>query len=405
MRRRYPHYEHSHTLWWLPFIERLEIYDITNYLPWQVTPDDYLEITGRIIPSVTMGMEIEQPPDNLHEDFMDKMERLRGGHYDASDPFEWAYGPYTSPAQMLRLLYKDTEGGKYWWPWDNGYEFDWEVRSCGSHWHFAVNPGFPDYDKLIHEYWALCWNTLITLTYIFAPFMLWDGYGRELAERYAYPFYDRYSPSRVRELFSRRFERSTEDFITWNPASGSKPITIEVRLPETHPVFAATCQRLLSRAIRDVFNRARRIIPARGWIDIAPRPTRDCAYLLEEMGRTCWVMRRKSIYEVMEETGPIIFMPGGEIPETLLPISRYRARSYSNVWDLLKKILYCMMMEYDEKRRFSDYYWRCLWFIYHKGIPRDEDWRTIWRCYVDRDFQWDTIKPYKGRIPKPEEID
>jgi hypothetical protein len=224
--------------------------------------------------------------------------------------------------------------------------------------------------------------------------MAWGVHFRESVDRWAPPVTQRYGTARVEELLRYPPSRMY-GFITWNPPDGSKPMTIELRAPSTHPVAAAACQKIMERILRQVFHRFR-ITP-----DASPKLTPDS---MERLG----VLANKILIEkvdpitALKQVGPFEFLPGRTIPFPRGYTDRIHV--YRTGYDVFKTLLYYSMIAYTRKAtRFKDWFTRVCWLFYNNGTPAFE-YAKIWRCYTDAEFQWDSVPPFPpgGEIPGEE---
>jgi len=353
-----------------------------TYLPSQLDPLSYDEITGRAPAPLTMGQEIEQDRGVLDIDFKEYLLLKRHGHHDGSGPFEWDYGPFRIPTQWLNLLYKDMNYPQYLWKWRNKTVIG---QGCGSHIHFAVNPEYhrtarPRVPEV--ELWTCLWNTLNDIAPFLAPLFIHTPRARDSISSWASYVYARKNQVTVDYLL--RHGGRGYYFLTFNPAGHNKPVTIEFRAPESHPIFLASFQRIISYGIRQVFK-----------VLVSPKLLNGRGLLQPMMSA---IYRGRDVYEVLKSFGPVVF----ERPVTFFDTPRMaEKRRYRTAYEFFKTLIYDRMIAYPEKQRNKDYFFRALWFVYNEGIAENEPWRNLWRAYVEEDFQWETVPPFTGKIPSP----
>ena len=207
----------------------------------------------------THGMEIEQFPDMLPSEVrtytMSNAHGVTDGwHPDPSGPRETSIGPFKNVKSILDRFFADTVDQDITWAWhaanDNG-------AGAGSHVHLCMTPDLFD-DEIAA--WTIAYNTVVELTPFLAPYFCHDweqGFrsggdylnGRESQiEHWATPTLARASPATIRDHVERPhgFSR-TFDSVTFNPAQGEKPVTIELRLNDAHPAMALNGLALLRR--------------------------------------------------------------------------------------------------------------------------------------------------------------
>lgn len=331
---------------------------------------DY-EITAgaRRVP-FTYGMEIEQEKDYLVNN---PICYHLGCEPDASGPYETQIGVYTRPLDILYEFARYTDNKP--WPWHHMTRW---ADGCGSHIHFRPRPDqYLELDE--PELWARSWNTLLDLSHALYPLLVW-GIPRKDGPYWAQPWmlggdspiparYGRRSATTFKHyvLECERGDPDCRDFysirtkhidgykiLSLSGKYGRKPVTMEVRLGEVHPIFAATfvylVQRIVNRRILygvssrftdDTYHRLSIALIenemrfAHGVVDnrnsqwrrsgIAER---DIEEILEE--------KRKFI-EYLKQIGPIEFEPGRSFwPPGTGPAEKHR---FKNLWQLFKTIM------------------------------------------------------------------
>lgn len=215
----------------------------------------------------THGMEIEQFPDLLPRDVRAQvMNNDRGAltdwHNDASGPRETSIGAYKNCKTILNRFYKGTRDEGVTWDWHSANATSGRGAGAGSHVHLCVAGEV--FDDPITA-WAIAYNSVVEVFPFFAPYFCHDwerGFrqgttyrsGQLGIERWADPQLTRYSTDTVRDRVERptRYNREFSS-VTFNPARGNKPLTIELRANDAHPAIALVgllqLRRLTGRAI------------------------------------------------------------------------------------------------------------------------------------------------------------
>jgi len=382
---------------------------------------EYEVLSGRQKPAVTIGMEIEQNPHVevykvpeedfnyyfkheiggfvdletavierlLYVEFLESILVSRWGDprdyprcqcrwdYDGSGPAEWSYGISKMGGNVLKLFLNDWLYNKdthYIWQWHSEYEEE-EWVGCGSHVH--IRPSYQDWNidpqnpTQVGEIWACAWNTAVTLLPFLLPYFLWEEIPRGSSSEWAIPFYKRYSPATIYEKVRRLDGRSGRDDYNIISLTGitrcPKPLTIEIRIAESHPAFAIAGAQALNKIIAASFKRG----------FISPKVTPETERKLLEIERRI-VIDHEPVYGVLEDVGPIYFLPGRGLPGV-------KRIEFVNAWDVTQTILKTYL------RYGSIWYgrWtvRVAKLLYEKGIPAENDW-ACWRIMEDK-FTWE----------------
>ena len=206
----------------------------------------------------THGMEIEQFPDQLPADVRSYTMSnahgvVDGWHWDASGPRETSIGPFKHTKAILDRFFADTVDQDITWSWHAASDGG---SGAGSHVHLCMAPDV--FDEEITA-WTIAYNTVVELAPFLAPYWCHDwengfrsggryGRGQSQIEHWATPTLARASTATIRDHVERPhgFSR-TFDSVTFNPAQGEKPVTIELRLNDAHPAMALNGLTLLRR--------------------------------------------------------------------------------------------------------------------------------------------------------------
>ena len=350
---------------------------------------DDVEILAKAFSGVTMGQEVEQWDFMLPVRLRYRLARKGKTFYDHSGPLEWTYGPYVFPYQMLAAFFRDVKTDYWDWHAESG------GRGCGSHWHFAPDPRLPDFDRLEAEYWTILWNTAVTLGYFLTPFMVWDRRFRDGGAHgvsyWAQPNTNRIGASGVREVLWRNPDRIYK-FVTWNPAGTGmetppkrKPLTVEMRAAETHPVISHVGQKLFQITIRRIFDKVKKF-----GVDVSPKLTERSEFWMRRMSEEL-ITNNHQVYRALTNCGPFEFMPGRGIP--IVGRKRDKIR-FEDGFDVVRTLCEAEIGAEWPQYRYKNVYTRVLWLILNQGVPADEGWK-IWEAYKgDEYFQWSTVPPF-----------
>jgi len=280
-----------------------------------------MQLTG--IP-IEHGMEVEQSADIVpHEIRHNHSGKYMGEwHRDLSGPSELeAVGPSKHVGSLIKKFsntmrqYDDEEP----WTWHSELS---NGSGCGSHAHITfADGGASEADKVTGM--TIAWNTAVELTPFLAPFWCfnWKQGFRSSVSRWASPTLTRKSQDSVRNALSRNRSRNYES-VTFNPATGSKPLTIELRLVENHPAFALVGLTFLRRTMTKCMRG--------GW---SPKLAGDRRQKLNELYSAIYNARSHGgLIEAMQSVGPFTFEEGRGIPGS-------DKLEYETAWDVLQKIM------------------------------------------------------------------
>jgi len=342
---------------------------------------DDVEILAKAFSGVTMGQEVEQWDFMLPDRLKRRLASMGKSFYDGSGPLEWTYGPYVFPYQMLAAFFRDVKTDYWDWHAESG------GRGCGSHWHFAPDPRLPDFSfsrENEANYWTILWNTAVTLGYFLTPFMVWDNRFRSSCGSWAGPNTNRIGASAARRVLDSNPSR-IYNFVTWNPAGRNKPLTIEMRAGETHPVISHVGQKLFQITIRRVFDKVKRF----GW-DVSPKLTERSEFWMRRMSEEL-MTNNHNVYRALTNCGPFEFLPGRGIP--LVGRKRDKIR-FEDGFDVVRTLCEAEIGAEWPQYRYKNVYTRVLWLILNQGIPAREGWR-IWEAYKgDENFQWGVVPAF-----------
>jgi len=318
---------------------------------------------------MTSGMEVEQYDDDICYALRDKYD----WHYDGSGPLETALEPSIAPLTKIKEFIDFVLDNNCEWDWKGFYLWYSDCRfrvedisceaGCGSHIHFRPRPAehhkqnpkyrhFPGLDKdppyphpetvSLEDVWATAYNTLIEVYPFIIPLFV---YGNSRAPIYkprssiltwAEFVSRRYSP----EVFYENF--MSEDYyghpyhaVALNRKTENKPLTIEIRLNESHPAIAYFTIILLNRIVRKVFDR--------GYLSPKLEMTEsdrislynyiaDKVYDSSRYRADLYTALESAVEKFVHDYGPIRFVKGREIPGC--------KREYDSYFKLFRDIIY-----------------------------------------------------------------
>ncbi|UTF55960.1 hypothetical protein [Natronosalvus rutilus] len=282
----------------------------------------------------THGMEIEQFPGACPREVRNyTMNNDRGEltdwHNDMSGPRETSIGAYKNCKTILNRFYADTRDEDITWDWHASHE----GAGAGSHVHLCVAGDV--FDDPITA-WTISYNTVAEVFPFLAPFFChnWEegfrdgsqrGYGSSLnVEHWAEGQLTRYSQDSIESHVNRprSFNRSYNS-VTFNPAAGNKPVTIELRANDAHPAMALNglllIRRLTGRAIEG------------GW---SPKLENHRATL-----EACY----ETIYRRAADVGLLTAMkeqiPGGITFQEDRGLPGIDKREFDTMWEVLRAIM------------------------------------------------------------------
>lgn len=324
---------------------------------------------------VTFGFEIEQ----LDRDVCDQLRLSYEWHYDGSGPYETALPPSTYPGRMLKGFVdrcRLTPGCA--WTWKSEISHPREpgrLAGCGSHIHFRPRQDVEYISAQWLEAWTTAFNTLVETVPLVLPMFAWgrerDGvftFRRE-ALFWANIVKRRMSSASMSRFLDPSYTGHPYEAVAMNKKIQAKPLTIELRLNETHPSIAYELAILLNRVIRKCYERG----------FVSPKMV-DGLHVIEEIERNTLqsIERRENLYTALERVENIRFHPRREIP--LLD------REYPNYLELFKDILRNYGHPYPPMGRV------CRLFL-----SEGEPWRNpnaVWNTFVPYgEFRWEQDIP------------
>jgi hypothetical protein len=356
----------------------------------------------------TSGMEIEQKYEDVRRNrlLMQKYE----WHEDLSGPYETALEPSIAPLEKIKEFVSTALEDGNIWEW-KGYWWDsWaeRERGCGCHIHMRPRPSKyhkqvdalrppeqripglqqdPEYDHPpdvpIEEVWATAYNTLIEVYPFILPLFCAGGSTvfrfRQSVTGWAAFVWGRISAQSMRDYLSPDYLGHPYDAVALNRKTRDKPLTLEIRLNESHPCITYVTITLLNRIIRKCFQR--RYTSPKLAMD---RWTRGDFYekIRDAVGESA--MQERDLYETLEsavqewvrEHGPIQFEEGREIPG----LKRY----YDSYFKIFRDITYTHL------HFMNPVEYRVYQLFYHRGNPR-RNWRQVWRLLhtPKGEFYWE----------------
>ncbi|MBA7708502.1 hypothetical protein ES703_117403 [subsurface metagenome] len=212
--------------------------------------------------------------------------------------------------------------------------------------------------------------------------MVWKDRFRSAASQWAQPNTGRIGAGAARRALQYNPER-VYTFVTWNPPN-NKPLTIEMRAPETHPVISSAGQKLFQVTLRRIFDKVKRF----GW-DVSPKLTEPSEFWLRTVSKHL-ITDNDKIYWTLNECGPFEFLPGRGIPLA----GRKEKLRFESGFELIYELCRSELMATPRSHRYKDIYTRVLWLIMNKGVPAQEGHNIWWSYKADEYFQWSTVPPF-----------
>lgn len=358
--------------------------------------DDVWAQEYRPVP-VTFGFEVEQDAEDISYAIRGE-ETISGEQYhwhrDGSGPLETTFGGGKYPGVPCRDFVEYVKKKEVTWIWRS--EIRRRRRGCGSHLHFR--PREEDLSHLrmnVVNAWTTTYNTLLEVTPLVAPLFCWGGMTGHFGYRNKWKDWAKLNTTRlatrsVRSVLDYPEDSSLRHYrhVTWNERKGEdfpphmrKPLTIEMRLAETHPGIAYEAAILVNRVIRKCIDR--------GFVSPKLDRTEDRTLnmRLETFNRIDNALEQSRIrssethnlYELMDTHVAVIdFEPGRGIPDM-----EEHYPTWSTFFD-------------DFLRTYGDPYHPmarvCRLFL-HRGVP-SENQNAVWDIFNEYgDFSWDQDIP------------
>lgn len=350
-------------------------------MSWEIlTPaEEEFERRQRRKSAVKMGYEVEQNPNRISYELRRRLTSLgKELTKDGSGPIEWTYGATVNPSEILKEFLNDV--GNLDWVWQSRYQDPYDdpdrVRGCGCHLHFSPSPSYTRNasreDKIL--YWTILYNTLVDTCTLLIPMFVWEDKSRDEAWRWAKVRTKRISPLDCKNTYyipyveRRKSGLHPHDFVCFNRKKTKKPLTIEVRLNETHPAIGCTALEILSRIVKGCFDRRDSVkVEDRSVIENIQK---DVVGLYPDSPK-------KSPYTALKTSGRVVFESGRTIP--LLPDD---VLVYNSAWDVFKAV----MEKIIEQEPVSSFTRRVTELWIREGIPNNNE-RVCWKI-LEREFSW-----------------
>lgn len=296
---------------------------------------------GRI--PMTHGMEIEQfdLPNEISQDPEGKY--WGTWEHDPSGPREIEIGPGKHVKRLIGDFNETArQYGRLPWVWasSNG------SSGAGSHVHFNVDN--VDDEETTIKAWTIAYNTIVDLLPVLSPFFChnWEEGFRDgtdydssqtNVEHWASPVTARYDTDSMRQYYQRpdSFSRAY-DAITANPSDHTgKPLTLELRLSDSHPVFALTGSYYLRKTVKRCFDR--------DWSVKIDRQASQGINIVREMyDRIYHIPDGSNLINELQRPLRIEFEDGREVPNL--------DSTYACPYDLLEDILIEITPRWGEDR-------------------------------------------------------
>lgn len=335
-----------------------------------VADDDYVFVqTYRPMP-VTFGFEVEQ----LDTDICYQLGISYPWHRDGSGPMETALPPATYPGRKLKELIDTCKRTpNCTWTWKNEIPYMGGTSGCGSHIHFRPRDDIEYIRAQWYEAWATAYNTLVECVPLVLPMFAWGREGvftfRRSALTWAHFISRRVSPATLRPYLEPSYTGHPYEDVALNRKTTEKPLTLELRLAETHPGIAYELAILLNRIIRKCFER--------GFSSPKMANTVGMIGAIEQATARS-INERTNLYTELGGVGNLEFIR--EIPQL--------KRKYDNYLNLFDDILINYAHPYPPMARV------CRLFL-----NRGEPWRNphaVWNTFNKfGEFRWDQEIPSK----------
>jgi len=334
-----------------------------------VSDEDYAYVEYYKPMPVTFGFEIEQPDRKICQ----VLRLTYEWHYDGSGPYETATPPGTYPGRKIKEFIDTCKRNPdCTWEWVSEMphpRIEGRIVGCGSHIHFRPREDVEYIRREYLEAWATAHNTLVECVPLVLPMFAWGRDGvftfRREALYWARLVTRRVSPATMRRFLEPSYTGHPYESVALNKKTWEKPLTLELRLNETHPAIAYELAIILNRIIRKCFER--------GFVSPKMRDRLDTISKIEAAVRDS-IEYGQNLYSTLEQVGPIRFIKGREIPGL--------DDEYENYLKLFDDILINYGHPYPPMARV------CRLFL-HRGEP----WKNphaVWNTFAPfGEFRWD----------------
>jgi hypothetical protein len=293
-----------------------------------ITPTLYYHYPGAVA-LMTVGMEVEQKPDEVEACLNVGALKRYEWHYDASGPLETALPPKITYVFELRKFVEEIEKcyektGR-WFEWTNEYS----NAGCGSHLHFRPREDIEPIRTNWVNAWKVTYDTIFTVSLIILPALCFGHVCR--LELWHWASFDRdafppVSTKTVSNYLRDDYQGHPYDWLAWNRHYAEKPLTLELRAFEGHPGQALLAISIFQKAVKvAIHNNFTPVLFER-----------DTYKLIWEMLESLWQERLYiDVFEILEdvEKPKLRFREGHRLPYI-------RRGEYENMLELFREVIF-----------------------------------------------------------------
>jgi hypothetical protein len=217
-----------------------------------ITPTLYYHYPGAVA-LMTVGMEIEQKPEEVDACLDVGALKKYKWHEDASGPLETSLPPKITYVFELKKFVEEIEkcyervGA--WFDWTNEYR----GIGCGSHLHFRPREDIEPIKRNWAMAWKVAYDTIFTVSLIILPVICFGHTCRQELWHWA-PFeveeFPPISTGTVSYYLRDDYEAHPYSWLAWNRHYREKPLTLELRTFEGYPGQALLAISILQKAVK-----------------------------------------------------------------------------------------------------------------------------------------------------------
>jgi hypothetical protein len=361
-----------------------------------VTPAMYYHYPGSQA-LMTVGVEIEQKPDEVNRCRQHGALNIYDWHHDGSGPLETALPPKITYTHEIRRFFREVEkcyeASGEWFEWVGEYYDGALVRGCGSHLHFRPREDVEQVKQGWVDSWRIAYDTIFTMSIILLPALCFGRSCRRTLWNWAPIYGADYPPvkiSTVEFYLVDNYVGHPYSWLAWNRHYREKPLTLELRAFEGHPAQAMLAVSLIQKAVKVALQRGRSVM----FKTYTYSDFRNKLYLAGKYEE------HLEVYQCLKEIKPV-FAEGYELPyvprreyEDMLDLFRELLFSYTTRTMPYMRVAALLAIGGDVKRNYPEY-WRVFAeegaFCWREPELCDEEIR---RMFGDRETYWSAVRKY-----------
>jgi hypothetical protein len=295
-----------------------------------ITPTLYYHYPGAVA-LMTVGMEIEQKPEEVETCLDVGTLRRYKWDYDASGPLETALPPKITYVFELKKFFEEiekcNERSGEWFEWKNEWRAGYDRTACGSHLHFRPREDIEPIRRNWVDAWRVAYDTIFTVSLIILPVLCFGAICRKDLWGWAEFTPNEFppiNPEVVTYYLRDDYEGHPYAWLAWNRHYSTKPLTLELRVFEGYPGQALLAISILQKAVKVAIHN--NFTPVLFERDVYEYIWKSLNYFEEQEMNI-------DVFELLEKVARVTFREGHWLP--YIP-----RRDYENMLELFREVLF-----------------------------------------------------------------